>query len=160
MQLLSNPIVHGAIILAICYGISKLFYKTDKHVEKRRRAAIDLSAGLKAKGMTWVPDLLVDYAVGDYESVGMKLGHLAADIHNDPSLKAEFDKVFQKLLATKFQDPDAKAELEGILEDLGHKLVPLPPPLTQPDMLDQLKDHIETTVANAMAKDPVTPVAK
>ncbi len=147
-EFLSNPIVHGVIVIAIAYLSAKVFYKTDKNIEKRRRAAIDLSAVLKSHGMTWVPDLLVDYAVGDYENVGLKLGHLGLDIAKDPKLKSEFESVFQKLLASKFQDPDAKAELEDMLEGLGHKLTPLPTPVSQPDLLQALKDHVDTVVAN------------
>jgi hypothetical protein len=153
-EFLSNPIVHGVIILTLAYLASKIFFKADKRIEGRRRKAIDLSAALKANGMTWVPDLLIDYAVGDYENVGVKLGHIGVDIAKDPNLKAEFDTVFQKLLASKFQDADAKKELESLLEGLGHKLTPISP---APDMLTQLKDHITDAVNAAV---PVPPVVK
>jgi hypothetical protein len=146
-EFLSNPVVHGVIVLAIAFLVAKVFFKVDKDVEARRRKAIDLSAALKANGMSWVPDLLIDYAVGDYESVGLKLGHVAVDIAKDPNLKAEFDTVFQKLLASKFQDADAKAQLEKMLEDLGHTLTPISPAPSTPDLLAQ----IGTTVANAVA---------
>lgn len=146
-EFLSNPVVHGVIVLAIAFVVAKIFFKVDKDVEARRRKAIDLSAALKANGMSWVPDLLIDYAVGDYESVGIKLGHVAVDIAKDPNLKAEFDTVFQKLLASKFQDDASKTQLENMLEQLGHTLTPIPPAPTTPDLLTQ----IGTTVANAVA---------
>lgn len=150
-ELLSNPVVHGVIVLAIAYLVSKVFFKVDKSVEARRRQAITLSSTLTSNGMTWVPALLIDYAVGDYESVGVKLGHLAITIEKDPTLKAEFDTVFQKLLATKFQDPTAKTELEGMLENLGHQLVPIQPAPSTPTLLNQ----ITTAVTNAVAAVPV-----
>lgn len=162
-EFLANPIVHGVIVLGLAYLVSKLLFKADKRIEARRRKAIDLSAALKANGMSWVPDLLIDYAVGDYESVGIKLGHAAVDIAKDPALKSEFDTVFSKLLASKFQDPDAKAELEKMLENLGHTIAPIPPEPSTPDLLDQINTAVQNAVAKAVAAklpsaDPKLPV--
>lgn len=155
-ELLSNPIIHGVIVLAIAFLCAKVFFKVDKKIEARRRQAITLSSTLTANGMTWVPALLIDYAVGDYESVGVKLGHLAITIEKDPNLKAEFDTVFQKLLASKFQDPDAKTELENMLEGLGHKLTPIAPGPSTPDLLDKINTTVSNAVASAMASQPAT----
>lgn len=159
-ELLSNPIVHGVIVLAIAFLVSKLFFKVDKSVEARRRQAITLSSTLASNGMTWVPALLVDYAVGDYESVGVKLGHLAITIEKDPTLKAEFDTVFQKLLASKFQDPTAKTDLETMLENLGHSLVPIPPATPTPTLLNQINTAVTTAVNAALpVPAPIVPVS-
>lgn len=159
-EFLSNPVVHGVIVFALAFLAVKLFSKADHRIEARRRKAIDLASALKAKGMTWVPDLLVSYAVGDYEDIAIKLGHVGVAIAHDPNMKAEFDSVFHKLLASKFQDPAAKDELETMLEGMGHKLTPIPAAPSQPDLLDAIHAKItaavETAVANAMPAAPST----
>jgi hypothetical protein len=146
-ELLSNPIVHGVLVFAIAFLVVKLFSKSDTRIESRRRKAIDLAAALKTNGMTFVPDLLISYAVGDYDDIALKLGHIGLTIHNDPNLKAEFDKVFSKLLASKFQDADAKAELEKMLEDQGHVLTPIAATPDTPDLLDALEQRIMAAIA-------------
>lgn len=153
-EFLSNPVVHGAIVLVLAFVAAKIFFKVDKKIEDRRRKAIDLAAALKAHGMTWVPDLLIDYAVGDYENVALKLGHVGVTIAHDPKLKAEFDTVLKKLVASKLQDPDAKAELENMLEGMGHSLVPIPPAPSQPDLLDSMHAKIVDAVQAAVANLP------
>lgn len=165
-ELLSNPVVHGVLVFAIAFLAVKLFSKADTRIENRRRKAIDLAAALKSNGMTWLPDLLVSYAVGDYDDIGIKLGHIAVDIAKDPNLKAEFDTVFKKLLASKFQDADAKTELENMLEKLGHTLVQSAPEPSQPDLLDALHDKIVNSVSAVVQKaipsapvDPKAPAA-
>jgi hypothetical protein len=149
-ELIASPIVHAIIVFAVCLLCAKFFYRTDERIENRRRAAFALAGELKAQGMTWVPDLLEDYAVGDYDSIGTKMVKIAELAKNDPAMKAEFHAVFVKLLKSKFQDADAKKELEGMLEGLGHKLVPVTP-TASPDLLDQMHTKIVAAVSDAVA---------
>lgn len=147
-ELMINPAVHAIIIFAVALLGSKWLYKKDEKIEDRRRGAFKLAGEMRSKGMTWVPDLLEDYAVGDYDSIGVKMAKIAMLAHNDAALRDEFKKVFASLLTSHFQDESAKTELEGMLENLGHKLVPITPEPDQPSILD----HIETVVGNAVAK--------
>jgi hypothetical protein len=156
-ELITNPIVHAVILFAIAVFASKWLYKKDEKIEDRRRGAFKLAAEFRAKGMTWVPDLLEDYAVGDYDSIGVKLVKVGMLAHNDAALKSEFDTVFASLLKSKFQDPDAKAQLESLLEEAGHKLVPVTPPPSTPSILDQINSTVKAAVADAVAVSPIKP---
>lgn len=150
-ELIASPLIHAIVVFAVCLLCAKFFYKTDERIEKRRRAAFGLALELKNQGMTWVPELLEDYAVGDYDSIGTKMVKMHELAKNDPALKAEFHAVFVKLLKSKFQDADAKKDLEGLLEGLGHKLVPVSTVPT-PDVLDSMHEKIVAAVGDAVAK--------
>ncbi len=99
----------GAVALG--YVVSKFLYKKDTEVEDRRRAAIDMIPALQAKGMTVLPELFKDYAVGDYSGMANKMKKAAVVLSNPASLEAEFASVFAKLLDAKLNDP---VELEKL----------------------------------------------
>jgi hypothetical protein len=147
-ELITNPMVHAVALFAIAVAASKWLYRKDEKIEDQRRGAFKLAGEMRAKGMSWMPDLLEDYAVGDYDNIGTKLVKVGMLAHNDAALKAEFDTVFATLLKSKFQDADAKAQLEDLLEEAGHRLVPITPAPDEASILDKIHATVAAAVAN------------
>lgn len=100
------------LVLALVAGFfgAKYLVKTDTKVEGRRRAAADLAGRYREMGLTTIPDFLLDYSVGDYSGMVKKI-YSVYDHVKDSGLEAEFENVFEKMLATKMQDPEARAAL-------------------------------------------------
>lgn len=110
-QYLTPDNIQLALAAVLAFFGAKYLYKGDTKVEGRRRAAADLAGRYRAMGLTTIPDLLLDYSVGDYSGMAKKI-YSVYDHAKDNGLEAEFENVFEKMLAAKMQDPDAKAALK------------------------------------------------
>lgn len=99
-----------AAVFAGYFG-SKFLLKTDTKVEKRRRGAAELAGRYREMGLVTISDLLLDYSVGDYSGMAGKVyavyGHA-----KESGLEAEFEAVYEKMLAAKLQDPTERAKLK------------------------------------------------
>lgn len=100
------------LVLALVAGFfgAKYLVKTDTKIEGRRRAAADLAGRYREKGLDTIPDLLLDYSVGDYSGMAKKI-YSVYDHAKENGLEAEFETVFEKMFAAKMQDPNERAAL-------------------------------------------------
>lgn len=99
-----------AVAAAGLFG-AKYLFKTDTKVEKRRRGAAELAGRYREMGLITISDLLLDYSVGDYSGMSKKV-YSVYDHAKENGLDAEFETVFQKMLAAKLQDPEERAAIK------------------------------------------------
>lgn len=120
----SNPL-HLAVIGLACLcvfmlaeRVMKWVYTKDAEVEKRRRTAFHLAGVLKQYGLTRMPDILGDYAVGDYSGMYDKLhdfGRLS--MSGDEAVMAEFDQVFQNVMSAKLGTEEGRTLMAAKLSE-------------------------------------------
>ncbi len=115
-------IVSLAVVVAVLVGrdVAKWLFKKDTLVENRRRAAIHLSATLQAYGLKRLPDMLSDYAVGDYSGFAEKLHDFAKLVMTpggEAAVVAEFDGVFANVLTKKLASEEGRALISAKLDD-------------------------------------------
>lgn len=135
-EIFTHPLFLVALGIAAVYG-GKFFFKFDKAVEARRRAAGQVAGILRAKGLSVLPAILEDYGVGDYVGVAEKMEKAAVVFTHDPqNIEKEFEDVFRNVLIAKLADPAAKAAL---ISELGlpdttvlSVAPPVAPPVTPP----------------------------
>lgn len=98
---------------------AKWLFQKDTEVEDRRRGAAKLAGALQAYGLTKIPDFLVAYSVGDYSGMAMKIKALAEMfMQGEAGVIAEFDQVFDKVLAEKLKSEAGRAFIAAKLADV------------------------------------------
>ncbi len=99
-----------AAVFAGFFGF-KFLVKTDTKIEKRRRGAAELAGRYREMGLVTIANLLLDYSMGDYTGMAGKVyGFYGYAKEN--GLNAEFEAVYEKMLAAKLQDPEERAKLK------------------------------------------------
>lgn len=106
---MGSGLVVAVVVAALLLGI--LVFKKDTEIENRRRAANEVASILREKGLRIIPDILSDYAVGDYSGMVAKFKHAAKLLLNPEMAAAEFEGVFQRILEEKLKNPDQRAAL-------------------------------------------------
>lgn len=97
------------------FAVAKLLFRADTRVEERRRHAIEAAQVLRARGLTILPQVLTDYAVGDYDGLVNDVKSFARMALNPQQIDAEFETLFKNMLAVKLSQPDQMAILERTL---------------------------------------------
>ena len=118
MVLSLSQVVVLALIVVVGFMAAKWLFQKDTEVEDRRRGAVKLAAALKAYGLSKLPDLLADYAVGDYSGMATKMEQLAEIFATgEQAVIGEFDQVFEKVLAQKLLTDAGRALIAAKLAD-------------------------------------------
>jgi len=118
MMLSLNTLVILGLICVVGFLGSKWLFKKDTEIENRRRGAAKLAASLKAYGLEKIPDFLIDYSVGDYSGMAMKIQQLAEMfIAGEAVVIAEFDAVYERVLAEKLKVEAGRALVASKLAD-------------------------------------------
>ena len=113
IAVLSFILAVGAAYAAGCW-----LFKKDVEMENRRRAAGKLAAKLQEFGLKKIPDFLIDYSVGDYATMAKKLHDLAElFLSGEAHVLAEFDDVYQNVLAAHLNTAAGRALLAAKLQD-------------------------------------------
>lgn len=112
-------IVFMCVAIALTAGIVvKWLFKKDTEIENRRRSAAKLAGELTALGLVRLPEILVDYSVGDYSGVGKHVHDFIELLKGDKNaVLKEFSEVFDRLLYVKLQTEDGRALIAAKLED-------------------------------------------
>lgn len=111
-QLLSHPEILLAILIFVLTAIGINFaFKKNKKLADKKRAAIKLAADLRGRGLTLVPDFLDSFAVGDVGEMIEDIEKVVLLLENSTAMDAEFDTVFNNVIAAKVADPAMKAAL-------------------------------------------------
>jgi len=113
-----NSLLIGALVIAVAFFVTKWLLQKDTKIEDRRRAAFALSAKLNEYGLVKLSKIIADYAVGDYSGVMHRVKALADLLFEgeDPLLK-ELDGAFDRILAAKLKNADARALIAAKVAD-------------------------------------------
>jgi len=118
MMLSLNSIVILALIALVGFLGAKWLFKKDTAIEERRRGAARLAAALKSYGLSKIPEFLIDYSVGDYSGMAMKIKSYAEMfIAGEESVVKEFDVVFERVLSEKLKSEAGRALIASKLSD-------------------------------------------
>lgn len=111
--------VLGALVAGFAgYHLVKWLATKDTEVENRRRAAAKLAAQMTAMGLTKTPEFLIDYSVGDYSGMAMKIKSLAELFAGSPNaVIAELDNVFVNVLNAKLATEAGRTLIAAKLAD-------------------------------------------
>jgi len=113
-----NSIVIVALIAAVGFLGAKWLFKKDTEIEDRRRGAAKLAASLKVYGLARIPDFLIDYSVGDYSGMAMKMKTLAEMfLSGEEAVITELDGVYERVLSQKLMTEAGRALVASKLSD-------------------------------------------
>ncbi len=107
-----------AFVVIGMFFAGKLMFRADTRVEERRRSAAKLSGTLREVGLTRIPSVLDDYAVGDYSGMVRGIRELGDDLKDPDKRSAEFERLFRLTLEHKLKDPEKRGTLVKLFEDL------------------------------------------
>ena len=108
----------GILAAAVSYVAIRWLFKLDTKIENRRRGAAKLALALKSYGLVRVPDLLVDYSVGDYSGMAEKIKSLTElFLSGEKAVLTEFDQVFDRVLVEKLKCEAGRALIASRLSD-------------------------------------------
>lgn len=129
-----DPMIHGAILLAVSYFLFSWWYKRDELVEDRRREAIKLVGKLNEAGQTWLADFITDYAVGDYDELGVKIAKLIQLSKSDEAMKSTLRSMALSVLMGGLEDEVTRKAIAEKLEPYGKLVGDTPEPVHVPFM--------------------------
>lgn len=100
------------------YLVAKFLFNKDTEIENRRRAAANLAATLQAYGLKKTPEFLIDYSVGDYSGMAVKIAKLAELFASgEKHVVEELDAVYERVLAAKLATEEGRALIAAKLGD-------------------------------------------
>lgn len=151
----NHPAVWGVIIFALAYLAGRWWYKKDEEIEDRRREAIRAASSFREAKQDWIADLLTDYAVGDYDEVGVKLAKLVAMSKSDSELKLFLRTLALDAVTGQLKDKNVRDEMAAKLEAYGDKVGDTPEvaakPLIKPEVAAFIAKLVEAKTAGAAA---------
>lgn len=112
----SNPLVIVGGV-AIAFVIGYLLFRLDTRVENLRRLFVKISGHLKKYGLTRLPEVLDDLAIGDKSGALSKAYQLVEDLHDPLKRHVEFAKLARAILLESLEDPERKAATLKFLAD-------------------------------------------
>lgn len=106
------------LVALVAWLGAKWLFRKDTEVEARRLGAIKLAASLQSYGLKKIPAFLQKYAVGDYSGMAADIKALAEMFASgEAAVIAEFDAVFEKVLAEKLKTESGRALVATKLAD-------------------------------------------
>ncbi len=118
MMLSLNTLLILGLIGIVGFLGAKWLFKKDTEIEDRRRGAAKLAASLTAYGLEKIPNFLIDYSVGDYSGMAMKMKQLAEMfVAGESVVFAEFDAVYERVLTEKLRTEAGRALVASKLVD-------------------------------------------
>jgi len=110
------------VLAAVGYKVVGWMFNKDTEIEDRRRGAAKLAAVLQSYGLRKIPDVLIDYSVGDYSGFARRIKQIAEMfVAGEKAVIEEFDEVFEKVLGEKLKTEAGRtligAKLMGAARD-------------------------------------------
>lgn len=112
-----SPIVAVGLACALAFVVGKLLFKTDEKIEERRRHAANIAVELKAQGMNHIPELLVDYSVGDYSGLMSRLKAWYEFMREDSQRRSFFQQFLEKQLTLALQDDTRRQKVLDAVDE-------------------------------------------
>jgi len=108
----------SVLAFVLAAAVVAWLFRKDTEIENRRRGAAKLAAVLANLGLKRTPEFLVDYSVGDYSGMAVKINELARlFLDGEEAVVAEFGKVFDSVLAAKLKSESGRAFIAAKLAD-------------------------------------------
>jgi len=115
---LLEVILACVLLAAAAYVVVVWAFKKDTEIEDRRRGAARLAAVLSNLGLKKTPEFLIDYSVGDYSGMAVKITELAKlFLEGEGAVVKEFAQVFDGVLAAKLRTDSGRAFIAAKLAD-------------------------------------------
>ncbi len=114
---LDSPLVIIAVVSVLAYFVGKWLFSFDEKVEDRRRHAAQIATELKQEGLQHIPDLLIDYSVGDYSGMVSRMKMWYEFLRDDDQRKAFFSKFLETQLKNALNDPNRRQKLLDHVEE-------------------------------------------
>ena len=106
------------LVVAVGFLASKWLFQKNTEREDRRRGAAKLAAVLTNYGLVQLPNLLIDYSVGDYSGMAERIKQLTQTLlAGEDVVVKEFDQVFTRVLTQKLQTETGRALIAAKLSD-------------------------------------------
>jgi hypothetical protein len=118
MVISASHVIVVALVAIVGWVAVKWLFQKDEAIEDRRRSAAKLAAALQAYGLRKLPELLIDYSVGDYSGMAVRIKQATEMLMSgEASIAAEFDQVFDRVLAQKLMTEAGRALIAAKLSD-------------------------------------------
>jgi len=107
-----------AIVILACFLLGTVLFRRDEVREDRRRSAAQLAGVLQRFGLKRLPNVLIDYSVGDYSGMAKRI-HSFIEMfgEGEEAVIKEFDEVFDRVLEVKLKSPEARAYIQARLNE-------------------------------------------
>ena len=120
------------IIIALCalcaWLAAKWLFKKDTEIENRRKSAAELAATLKAMGFVRLPELFINYSVGDYSGMARQITDVAKTLAGgEKAVLAECADVFETLLSVNLRTPEGREVVRMRLAEADKLVAPAAP---------------------------------
>lgn len=112
-----SPLVAVGLACALAFVVGKLLFKTDEKIEERRRHAANIAVELKAQGMNHIPELLVDYSVGDYSGLMSRLKSWYEFMRDDGQRRAFFQTFLETQLKLALTDDTRRQKVLDAVDE-------------------------------------------
>lgn len=107
------------VVAGAGYAVVRWCFKKDTEIENRRRAAAKLAGILSDHGLRKTPEFLIDYSVGDYSGMAMKIKALAElFLDGEEAVIREFKDVFERCLNAKLGTEEGRAYISAKLAEV------------------------------------------
>lgn len=106
-----SPILVIAIACIAAFAVGKLLFRADERVEDRRRHAAQIAVEMKTQGLEHIPELLIDYSVGDYSGIMSRLKSWYELLRQDTQRRHFFDTFLKTQLKLALEDPQRRQEV-------------------------------------------------
>lgn len=125
------------IIIALCalcaWLAAKWLFKKDTEIENRRKSAAELAATLKAMGFVRLPELFINYSVGDYSGMARQIADVAKTLAGgEKAVLAECAAVFSTLLDVNLRTPEGREVVRMRLAEADKLQAPAAPADAKP----------------------------
>ena len=118
-------VVLGALA---AYFSVRWFFRIDTAIENRRREAAHLANKLSEMGFKELPEVFLNYAVGDYSGMANQISVVIQRLRaNDKSVFEDMRDVFDKLLKIQLARQEGRMMVRAELESIEKMLAPVAP---------------------------------
>lgn len=112
-----SPVLVIAIACVAAFAIGKLLFRADEKIEDRRRHAAQIAVELKSQGLSHIPELLIDYSVGDYSGIMARLKSWYEFMRVDGQRRHFFDEFLKVQLDLALRDDERRPKLLAAVEE-------------------------------------------
>jgi len=106
-----NPVLMIVLACAGAFVVGKVLFRADEKIEDRRRHAAQIAVELKSQGLDHIPELLIDYSVGDYSGLMSRLKSWYEFMREDSQRRTFFSKFLERQLSLALQDDSRRQKV-------------------------------------------------
>lgn len=112
-----SPLVLIAVVCVVAFAVGKLLFRADEKIEDRRRHAAQIAVELQSQGLEHIPQLLIDYSVGDYSGLMSRLKSWYEFMRIDGQRRHFFDEFLRKQLDLALRDEERRPKVLAAVDE-------------------------------------------